>query len=161
MSDRIAPSSSDLSLPKSSQSSIRSSHKGRIMPLLDPAIGDSLELEQSIEVPPPLSEQLLGELGPQVENSVIPSDIQDPRLHVNQFSPGHHFESKEDETLRPVEGADVPFIPLDLAMDYVKKMEFDMISMHNNSKEALVKIDKCYADIEIRTHDKYRQFIDK
>ncbi|CAG9319665.1 unnamed protein product [Blepharisma stoltei] len=106
-----------------------------------------------------LSGQLVEDLMPKT-GGFEPADLSD-RMHVNVFSPGKLLGNDDINPENIQAGEDIPFIPLNLALNYVRKMEEDMKAMHKNHVSILDKIDKCYYDIEQDTHKKYREFIEK
>lgn len=67
-----------------------------------------------------LSEQLVNDLTPKT-GGFEPADF-GSRMHVNVFSPGKLL-GFEDPNPDPIQvGTEVPFIPLNLAVNYVKKV---------------------------------------
>ena len=102
MSNQVMPSASESrkSSKSSSSSSSSSSNKS------DPPVES-------------VSQQYLNDLVPR--GGFSPVDVT-PKMHVSEFSMGNFLEEVNSKELPPVKTQETPFIPLQLALDYVKKV---------------------------------------
>ena len=140
----------------------------RIAPSADVSLFDEYQSPEPIApaslLPP--SEEYLRQLMPEPEPFTL-AKAEDAAFNskpmVTAFTPGEILGPaiQQEAELPQVQPRAVAFIPAELALGYVKRMETDMRDMNARYKQLLAELDKTYEAMESESHVKYRDFLQR
>ena len=140
----------------------------RIAPSADVSLFDESQIQEPIApaslLPP--SEEYLRQLMPEPEPFSL-AKAEDVAFNskpmVTAFTPGEILGPgiRMEADLPQVQTKAVAFIPAELALGYVKRMEADMREMNARYKQLLGELDKSYEAMESESQMKYRDFLQR
>ena len=142
--------------------------QARIAPSADVSLMDDTQNPVPFEAPSllPQSEEYLKQLMPEPEPYSL-SKAEDLAFHskpmVTAFTPGEILGPaiQMEADLPQVQTRAVAFIPAEMALGYVKRMEVDMREMNDRYRRLLSDLDKTYESLEAESQVKYREFLQR